>query len=99
MNWSKLIVGLLKYHHHRPYGDAFFTKRGRVLLIEDWGQKFNGIEKGKIRKDVRDIETKEPADPNIVSWDGDNDPANPLNWSAWSKWMNVSILAVITFIV
>lgn len=35
---------------------------------------------------------KEPAvtdaehDPNIVDWDGDADPENPLNWSARKKW-------------
>lgn len=60
---------------------------------------FNDLDKGKIGKELRDIETEEPADPNIVWWDGDDDPANPLNWSAWSKWMNFSIVAVATFIV
>jgi hypothetical protein len=35
---------------------------------------------------------KEPAvtdaehDPNIVDWDGEADPENPLNWSARKKW-------------
>ena len=35
---------------------------------------------------------KEPAvtdaehDPNIVDWDGEADPENPLNWSAKKKW-------------
>jgi len=35
---------------------------------------------------------KEPAvidaerDPNIVDWDGETDPENPLNWSARKKW-------------
>lgn len=35
---------------------------------------------------------KEPAvidtehDPNIVDWDGEYDPENPLNWSAKKKW-------------
>ncbi|CAH0053533.1 unnamed protein product [Clonostachys solani] len=24
-------------------------------------------------------------DPNIVSWDGDDDPANPYNWKSWRK--------------
>lgn len=38
---------------------------------------------------------KEPAvtdaehDPNIVDWDGDADPENPLNWSARKKWYAV----------
>jgi hypothetical protein len=25
-------------------------------------------------------------DPNLVTWDGDNDPKNPKNWSMGSKW-------------
>jgi hypothetical protein len=37
-------------------------------------------------------DVKEPAvtdtehDPNIVDWDGEHDPENPLNWSARKKW-------------
>jgi hypothetical protein len=37
-------------------------------------------------------DVKEPAvtdteqDPNIVDWDGEQDPENPLNWSAKKKW-------------
>jgi hypothetical protein len=41
---------------------------------------------------------KEPAvtdtehDPNIVDWDGEADPENPLNWSARKKWYAVLAL-------
>jgi hypothetical protein len=41
--------------------------------------------------DAEDV--KEPAvtdtehDPNIVDWDGEHDPENPLNWSAKKKWL------------
>jgi hypothetical protein len=38
-------------------------------------------------------------DSNIVWWDGDNDPANPMNWSTAKKWTNVGIVSAITFIV
>jgi len=40
---------------------------------------------------------KEPAvtdaehDPNIVDWDGEADPENPLNWSAKKKWYANSV--------
>lgn len=39
---------------------------------------------------------KEPAvvdtehDPNIVDWDGEHDPENPLNWTAKKKWYAAS---------
>lgn len=37
-------------------------------------------------------------DPNIVTWDGPNDPANPMNWSEGWKWGIVAVIAAITFI-
>jgi hypothetical protein len=37
-------------------------------------------------------------DPNIVGWDGDTDPANPMNWSGKKKWINAGLLSAMTFI-
>ncbi|KAI6090747.1 major facilitator superfamily transporter [Hypoxylon rubiginosum] len=39
----------------------------------------------------------EKTDPNIVDWDGPDDPTNPQNWSDRKKWANVGALAAITF--
>lgn len=89
----------LKHDRRRPHGDAFFAEKDRISLFDHGDQMSGGLEKGKIGEDIGDIKTGEPADPNIVWWDGDDDPANPLNWSAWSKWMNVGMVAMITFIV
>ncbi|KAL2435320.1 hypothetical protein ABEF94_014931 [Exophiala dermatitidis] len=36
------------------------------------------------------------ADPNVVDWDGPDDPENPLNWSPRRKWSNILLLAVMT---
>jgi hypothetical protein len=41
---------------------------------------------------------KPPQDPNVVGWDGDDDPANPLNWSIKKKWTNGGLLAAMTFL-
>lgn len=35
-------------------------------------------------------------DPNSVSWDGPDDPENPLNWPASKKWANIIALSVMT---
>ena len=35
---------------------------------------------------------------NIVSWDGPDDPDNPLNWSSGLKWSNIALVSAITFI-
>lgn len=39
------------------------------------------------------------ADPDIVDWDGPDDPANPQNWSPAAKWGNIAVLSAITFLV
>jgi hypothetical protein len=41
---------------------------------------------------------KSPVDPNEVYWDGDDDPANPMNWSTKRKWAGLAVLSFITFI-
>ncbi|GME24691.1 putative mfs multidrug protein [Neofusicoccum parvum] len=37
-------------------------------------------------------------DQNVVWWDGDSDPENPLNWSEKKKWTNLALLSCVTFI-
>jgi hypothetical protein len=34
----------------------------------------------------------------IVWWEGDDDQANPMNWSQAKKWSHVAVLGIITFI-
>ena len=40
----------------------------------------------------------EARDPNIVDWDGPDDPANPLNWPAKKKWSIIAALGAVTLI-
>lgn len=42
-------------------------------------------------KDV-DEPKVEPSDPNIVDWDGEDDPANPQNWPSAKKWRNIAVV-------
>jgi len=42
--------------------------------------------------------TKTEVDPNIVDWDGPDDPQNPINWPEKLKWGNVAVIASITFL-
>lgn len=37
-------------------------------------------------------------DPNIVDWDGPDDPENPMNWPDKKKWLNVAVLSILTII-
>lgn len=45
-----------------------------------------------------DDHADEDDDPNIVWWDGESDPANPYNWPKWTKVVNCSVIAFLTFI-
>lgn len=66
-------------------------------------EKLSDVEKGTTgahEKDGEQIEKQEPQalDPNIVDWDGPDDPENPLNWSSGVKWGIVATVSSITFI-
>lgn len=37
-------------------------------------------------------------DPNIVDWDGHDDPANPLNWSLSKKRATIGIVSLVTML-
>jgi multidrug resistance protein len=40
---------------------------------------------------------EEPSEnANIVSWDGESDPENPLNWPSWRRWVLINLVSVIT---
>jgi len=66
-------------------------------------EKLRDAEKGSTsahEKEGEHIQTQDvkALDPNIVDWDGPNDPENPLNWSSGLKWGIVATIASITFI-
>lgn len=37
-------------------------------------------------------------DPDVIGWDGPDDPENALNWPARKKWANVLMLSLITIL-
>lgn len=37
-------------------------------------------------------------DPNIVDWEGPDDPQNPMNWKPAKKWANIAILSFLTLL-
>ena len=37
------------------------------------------------------------ADPNVITWDSPDDPANPRNWSPRRKWFITILFSVTTF--
>ncbi|KAJ4370540.1 hypothetical protein N0V83_005061 [Neocucurbitaria cava] len=45
-----------------------------------------------------EAEVQEQIDPNIVDWDGPDDPHNPQNWPAKKKWRIIAALGAVTLI-
>ncbi|PNH47869.1 hypothetical protein VD0004_g547 [Verticillium dahliae] len=37
-------------------------------------------------------------DPNLVDWDGPDDPENPMNWPDRQKWLNIGLISLLTFV-
>ncbi|KAH7149750.1 major facilitator superfamily domain-containing protein [Dactylonectria estremocensis] len=57
-------------------------------------------EKTDIEAASTSVDQDEPAprDPNIVDWDGPDDPDNPQNWSSGKKVMTVAFVSSVTFV-
>ena len=56
-------------------------------------QKLNGLDiRGK------NAQFHQRQEPDLVDWDGLEDPKNPINWPESFKWINVAIISAITFI-
>src|SRR5262245_58056722 len=56
------------------------------------------VERGSISSGEDVIEETSEDDPNIVFWDGPDDPQNPMNWSAQRKWGTVVLVSAVTFL-
>ena len=48
--------------------------------------------------DVNEKKEDQARDPNIVDWDGPDDPQNPMNWPAWKVKLHIFLVSSITFI-
>lgn len=51
-----------------------------------------------IEKIGQEVSAEESDDSNIVWWNGDDDPENPLNFSKWLKVLNIAIVSAICFV-
>ncbi|KAK3381948.1 major facilitator superfamily domain-containing protein [Podospora didyma] len=49
-------------------------------------------------KDASPNEDTAQLGPNIIGWDGPNDPHNPMNWTDKKKWTNIAVLSFLTLV-
>lgn len=47
----------------------------------------------------KDSQEEEQRDPNLVTWDGDDDPENPMNFKPSRKWRIAVMFGLMTFVV
>lgn len=52
------------------------------------------IEGGADRDTQNESASQEARDPNLVEWDGPNDPENPLNWPSFKRTGHVVLASV-----
>ena len=58
----------------------------------------NGKDESSSNREEQEVNQGEPLDPNIIDWDGPDDPQNARNWSSMKKWGNIAVIASITFL-
>jgi len=47
-------------------------------------------------QEASSVQEESSDDANIVSWDGESDRENPLNWPSWRRWVLINLVSVIT---
>ncbi|KAK4211895.1 transporter-like protein 3 [Rhypophila decipiens] len=65
------------------------------------GDQVSDAEKGfgtDKKETINEEEERARDDPNVVTWDGPEDPENPMNWPMKKKWMNIAVLSVLTLV-
>lgn len=65
--------------------------------IRDGHSKERDLEAAKLPGANADDENM-PKDPNLVTWDGPQDPENPKNWPNQTKWRYTVAVSIFTFI-
>ncbi|MCJ1393969.1 hypothetical protein MMC18_006846 [Xylographa bjoerkii] len=75
-------------------GDAKTSFLGRSPVEN---KHASDVEKAELQKESS-TEQAEVKDPNIVDWDGPDDPIKAINWSKKEKWSTIACLSAMTFI-
>ncbi len=55
-------------------------------------------EEGDIEANPGKEEATPENDPNMVDWNGPDDPENPMNWPDKDKWLNIITLSILTLV-
>lgn len=61
-----------------------------VSEVRDGIQNQRDVEVGSDQPDPEKTESPKPVDPNLVDWEGPDDPKFPKNWTLNKKWAAVA---------
>ena len=61
-------------------------------------QDFSDPEKQTVEVQAIQTTSSSQKDPNLVDWDGPDDPEKPLNWTKRKKWTNMMLIAALTLL-
>lgn len=78
-------------------GEALGHSQTTTLAKDDVDVEAQG-EKEK-ENALRLQKEEEEHDPNLITWDGPDDPDNPMNWPKKKKWIITVVLGLMTFVV
>ncbi|WVR06123.1 hypothetical protein IAU60_003153 [Kwoniella sp. DSM 27419] len=84
------------------YGDGEPRRSDSADTVVDTAEQNragNGDKNGKQEKGPKSANQAEQADPNLVTWYGDDDPENPYNWSTSYKCFVAMQMSFLTFAV
>ena len=68
------------------------------LTMLDQQSRDEDVEKNAAQSPPSTSQLSNGEDPDIVDWDGPNDPELPINWPQLRKWRNVLLVATLTFL-
>ncbi|KAL5414368.1 hypothetical protein PMIN06_002347 [Paraphaeosphaeria minitans] len=85
-----------------PVSRSISRLHGTQSHLPEQPHSYNG--QGEAMDDVEKQQTQDnqgatEKDPNLIEWDGPEDPENPQNWGRGYKWLITSILGMVTFVI
>lgn len=72
--------------------------RGGIPDLRDVEKGKPDLKRSGTSRSIRSTRSKKNQDPNLVAWDGADDPENPKNWTKNRKWAATIIISSFTFI-
>ena len=85
-----------QYVHRIEYSTE--SQQSAILDIEKgFVQQDTTVGERYPRSSIPGSSTTDVEDPNLVDWDGDDDPANPQNWKRRRKWAAIALVSAFTF--